>query len=69
VDLNASATHTALETGRYADAVRAGRELAAEYGVGKIPTYIIEGQPAIYGAKRPAVLVEALRTPAKKAQG
>jgi predicted DsbA family dithiol-disulfide isomerase len=67
VGLDAAATRKVLETGRYADAVRADRELAAAYGVAKIPTYVVEGQPPIHGAKRPAVLVEALRTAAENA--
>jgi predicted DsbA family dithiol-disulfide isomerase len=62
VHLDSADTRTALETGRYAEAVRADRELAAAYGVGKIPTYVVAGHPPIHGAKRPAVLVDALRT-------
>jgi predicted DsbA family dithiol-disulfide isomerase len=38
------------------------------YGVAKIPTYVVEGQPLIPGSRRPAVLVEALRAAAEKAQ-
>ena len=67
VDLDAADTRTTLETGRYAGAVRADRELAAAYGVGKIPTYVVAGHPPIQGAKRPAVLLEALRTGAGNA--
>ena len=55
--------------GRYAKAVRADRELAAGYGVSKIPTYVVAGQPPIHGARRPAIFVEALRTAARDAQG
>jgi hypothetical protein len=36
-----------LETDRFADAVRADRELATAYGVGKIPTYVVAGEPPI----------------------
>ena len=68
VDLDPTDTRTALQTGRYADAVRADRELAAAYGVEKIPTYVVGGQPPIHGAKRPAVLLEALRAAAGNAQ-
>ena len=39
------------------------------YGVAKIPTYVVEGRPPIHGAKRPAVLIEALRAAARDAQG
>lgn len=48
VGLDAAHTRTALETGRYADAVRADRELGATYGVAKIPTYVMAGQPPIH---------------------
>jgi predicted DsbA family dithiol-disulfide isomerase len=69
VDLDPADTRTALETGRYVRAVRADRELAAEHGVGKIPTYVVAGHPPIHGAKRPAVLLEALRTAGGDAGG
>ena len=68
VDLDAAITREVLEVGRYANAVRADRELAAGYGVTKIPTYVVAGQPPIHGARRPAVFVEALRTAAENAQ-
>jgi predicted DsbA family dithiol-disulfide isomerase len=60
--LEASEARTVLETGRYADAVRVDRDLAAAHGVTTIPTYVVQGQPPIHGAKRSAILVEALRT-------
>ena len=60
VGLEASGTRHALATGRYAGAVRVDRDLAAAHGVTKIPTYVVGRQPPIHGAKRPAVLVEAL---------
>ena len=69
VDLAAGETRTALRTGRFADAVRADRDTAAAYGVTKIPTYVVQGQPPIHGARRPAVLVEALRVAAARARG
>lgn len=68
VGLAAADTREVLESGRYVVAVRADRELAADYGVAKIPTYAVEGQPPIHGAKRPAVLVEALREAAENVQ-
>ena len=69
VGLDACGTRTVLESGQYADAVRGDRRLAAMYGVAKIPTYVVEGRPPIHGAKRPAVLMEALRAAARDAQG
>jgi predicted DsbA family dithiol-disulfide isomerase len=66
--LDPADTRTALKTGRYAGAVRADRELAVEYGAAKIPTYVVEGHRPIHGAKRPAVLLEALRTAAGNAR-
>ena len=69
VGLDACGTRTVLESGRYADAVRDDRRLAATYGVAKIPTYVMGNRPPIHGAKRPAVLIEALRTAARDAQG
>ena len=69
VGLDARETRTMLESGRYADAVRADRSLAAAFGVDAIPTYALEGRPPIHGAKRPAVLVEALRAAARNVQG
>jgi predicted DsbA family dithiol-disulfide isomerase len=68
VDLDAADTREVLEMGRYAKAVRADRELAAGYGVTKIPTYVVAGQPPIHGARRPAVFIEALRAAAEHAQ-
>ena len=68
VGLDGAGARAVLETGRYAEAVRADRALAADYGVAKIPTYAVEGQPPIHGAKRPAVLVEALRRSAEEPQ-
>jgi predicted DsbA family dithiol-disulfide isomerase len=67
VGLDAAESRTVLEAGRYADAVRAERDLAATHGVTTIPTYVVAGQPPIHGAKRPAVLVEALRAAAATA--
>jgi predicted DsbA family dithiol-disulfide isomerase len=55
-----------LQTGQHADAVRADRDLAAACGVTTIPTYVVPGQPPIHGAKRSAVLVEALRAAAAR---
>jgi predicted DsbA family dithiol-disulfide isomerase len=69
VSLEPAGTRKVLDTGRYANAVRAERELAAGYGVDKIPTYVVGKQPPIHGAKRPAVLVEALRDAAEKSNG
>lgn len=69
VGLDACDARTMLETGRYADAVRADRHAAAAHGVTTIPTYMVPGQAAIHGAKRPAILVEALRPTAAKPQG
>ena len=69
VDLEPADARTALETGRFAGAVRADRELAAAHGVSKIPTYVVDGHPPIHGAKRPAVLLEALRAGAGNAGG
>jgi predicted DsbA family dithiol-disulfide isomerase len=68
VGLEASEARTVVETGRYADAVRAERDLAAAYSVTTIPTYVMAGQPPIHGAKRSAILVEALRAAAAKPQ-
>ena len=56
----------ALTEARYADAVRADRELAGTRGVLNIPTYIIDGQSPIHGAKRPAILTAALRSAAER---
>jgi predicted DsbA family dithiol-disulfide isomerase len=64
-ELDGAGTRTVLQTGRYADAVRADRRLAAAYAATKIPTYVVAGQSPIHGARRPAVLVEALRRAAE----
>ena len=66
--LDAVDTREALASDQYAEAVRADRELAASNGIEKTPTYAVEGQPPIHGAKRPAVLVEALRAAAQHSQ-
>jgi predicted DsbA family dithiol-disulfide isomerase len=68
VDLDTATARTMLETRRYADAVRADRDLATTHEVTTIPTYVLPGQPPIQGAKRPALLVEALRAAAASAQ-
>jgi predicted DsbA family dithiol-disulfide isomerase len=68
VGLDTGEARTVLETGQYADAVRADRDLAATHGITTIPTYVVAGQQAIHGAKRPAVLVEALCAAAATAQ-
>lgn len=59
--LGAHEAREALLSGRYAEAVRADRTLAQEFGVTNIPTYVIAGGPTIHGAKRPSVLLAALR--------
>jgi predicted DsbA family dithiol-disulfide isomerase len=64
VGMDTAEAQNVLETGRYADAVRADRDLAGEHDVTMIPTYVLQGQPPIHGAKRPTVLVEALRAAA-----
>jgi predicted DsbA family dithiol-disulfide isomerase len=69
LELDSAETRKVLETGRYAEAVRADRRSAAANGVTKIPTYVVVGQPPIHGAKRPAVFVEALRRAASKTPG
>jgi len=69
VGLDPGDTRKVLDTGQYAEAVRADRELAAAHGVDKIPTYVVDEQPPIHGAKRPAVFVEALRAAAEKVHG
>lgn len=66
-DLDLASTRKVLESGIYADAVRADRRLAGEYGVTKIPTYVVDRQPPIHGAKRTAILVDALRAAATSA--
>jgi predicted DsbA family dithiol-disulfide isomerase len=68
VGLGAAEARVVLKTGRYRRAVQADRELAAARGVAKIPTYLVQGLPAIHGARRPAVLLDALRTAAAKTQ-
>lgn len=59
--LDADSARESLVSGRYAEAVRADRVLATQAGVTNIPTYVIGGGPPIHGAKRPAVLLAALR--------
>lgn len=50
-----------LLTGCFAEDVRRDRVLATAAGVTSIPTYVIAGGEPIHGAKRPAVLLAALR--------
>jgi len=69
VGLDGAGARTVLETGRYADAVRTDRRLAIAHGVSTIPTYVVGGQPPVHGAKRPAVLVDALRRAAASPDG
>jgi predicted DsbA family dithiol-disulfide isomerase len=67
VGLNSAAARNALESGHCFAAVVADRALAATYGVISIPTYVFERQDRIYGARRPAVIAEALRRAAQQA--
>ena len=68
VGLDARGARTVLDSGQYADAVRATagwpRRTAS-----KIPTYVVEGRPPIHGARRHPVLIEALRAAARDPQG
>jgi predicted DsbA family dithiol-disulfide isomerase len=66
--LDAADTRQALTSDRYADGVKADRALAAASGVEKIPAYVVERQPPIHGARRPVVLVAALRAAAGPAR-
>lgn len=65
--LEAAEIRDSLATGRFAEAVRADHGLAKEAGVTSIPTYVIAGGEPIHGAKRPAVLLAALRSAAQTA--
>ena len=66
--LDAGSVREGLVSGRYAEAVRADRVLATQAGVTNIPTYVIAGGPPIHGAKRPAVLLAALREAATESR-
>ena len=51
----------ALEEGRYSEKVREGSAAAVRAGVKAVPTFIVEGLPAITGAVNEAVFREALQ--------
>lgn len=61
VGLDRKEVRASLESSRYAEAVDADRDLAAQHGVTNVPTYVIAGGAPIQGAKRPALFLEALR--------
>ena len=69
VGLAPAEVRRALTEACYADAVRADRELARTRGVVSIPTYLIDGQSPIRGAKRPALLAATLRSAARETGG
>ncbi|WP_193312962.1 DsbA family oxidoreductase [Georgenia subflava] len=66
--LDRAQAREAVASGRHADAVRADRELARTYGVTRIPTYVVAGQPPIHGAKKPRFFVDALHRAAEEAE-
>jgi predicted DsbA family dithiol-disulfide isomerase len=51
----------ALDEGRYTEQVRRGSDAARRDGVTAVPTFIIEGRPAITGAVSEALFREALQ--------
>lgn len=63
--LNPDAMAAALKEGRYSDRVADGSVLARQAGVTAVPTFVIEGQPAITGAVNEVVFREALQAAAK----
>ena len=54
VGLDGAGTRAVLEASRYARGGAGRPRLAADTAWRKIPTYAVEGQPPIHGAKRPA---------------
>ncbi|MHB1065012.1 MAG: DsbA family oxidoreductase [Georgenia sp.] len=67
--LDPAEAREAVASSRYAEPVRADRELARTYGVGKIPTYVIAGRPPIHGALKTHIFVDALRRAAEERTG
>lgn len=63
--LDPDALVAALEEGRYLERVSEGSAAAGRAGVTAIPTFLIEGLPAITGAVNEAVFREALQRAAK----
>lgn len=50
----------ALESGQYRAAVDADIDQAAEYGIGGVPFYVIDGKLGVSGAQSPEVFTQAL---------
>lgn len=61
IGLDPEGARASLEAGEYAESVRADRAVAGRFSVTGIPSYVIGDQPPILGARRPALLLEALR--------
>lgn len=52
----------ALETGVYADAVEADKDLAARYGISGVPFFVMAGKYGVSGAQEPDTFLNALKT-------
>jgi predicted DsbA family dithiol-disulfide isomerase len=61
VGLDRSAADDVLESGRYADEVRAERDEAHRNGIAAVPTFVVEGQWMLQGAHDTSAWVKALR--------
>ncbi|HET9191002.1 MAG TPA: DsbA family oxidoreductase [Rudaea sp.] len=67
VGLNADAARRVLESGEYADAVRAQERYFQQAGIHSVPAIIVEGQYLISGGQPPEIFERALREIAAKA--
>src|SRR5690348_13626292 len=67
VGVNADAARRVLESGEYADVVRAQERYFQQAGIHSVPAIIVEGQYLISGGQPPEIFERALREIAAKA--
>lgn len=60
IGLNADEARAALESGQYAQAVRADEQQAQAYGITGVPFFVLGGKYGVSGAQNPEVFTQAL---------
>jgi predicted DsbA family dithiol-disulfide isomerase len=66
VGLEREVAHQALETGMYAEAVRADTEQAQRYGIQGVPFFVLDGMYGLSGAQEPETFLKALEALAEE---
>ncbi|WP_293782876.1 DsbA family protein [uncultured Aeromicrobium sp.] len=66
VGLDPAGLRTALESGRYRDAVQADIAQAREYGISGVPFFVVDGKWGVSGAQDPQVFTQVLERAANE---